>query len=438
MRLGMSGLLAMQSILPVDEGASASASAANASGRLLLQDEADQVGDGGGYNLSLQIAGIFILILTSFLGMSLAFLMEHLKERRGGKSAAASWQARALHVTVVALRGIGVGVIISTALIHLIGEAYVSRVNSPHSTLHSLPLPPHTSLSLSSSPSALRLTVCLLSRGGLVRPSFLGPAGGRARENQEYFKETAFGEVYEQWPMVFAMAGMFVMSLLEFLHHRVDAKACPVLDLAAPSVTPSFRTAAAAADSAKASVTNPLTSQEGEEGKGDGREGGTARQQRNAVLVEGSILIHSVLIGFDLGLQPERQWAPLVCAIAFHQFFEGFAIGQVVLEARFGLLKKSLMILFYSLTTSVGVCIGIGVTLGNSYDGGSQAANVTIAVINSICGGFLLFMGMSIFWVDWFVNNAAMHREESALAPSAGFLGVLFGMVAMAVIGMWA
>ena len=78
MRLGTSGLLAMQSILPFEE--------ANTSGRALQQDAAetaDDLADVGGYNLNLQIAGVFIIIATSFLGMGLAFVMEHLKERRG-------------------------------------------------------------------------------------------------------------------------------------------------------------------------------------------------------------------------------------------------------------------------------------------------------------------------------------------------------------------
>ena len=84
-----------------------------------------------------------------------------------------------------------------------------------------------------------------------------------------------------------------------------------------------------------------------------------ASKQRSAVLVELSILIHSVLIGFDLGLQTKSQWVPLVIAITFHQFFEGFAVGQIVLDAKFGFWKKFAMTAFYSLTTSVGIVIGI-------------------------------------------------------------------------------
>ena len=87
-------------------------------------------------------------------------------------------------------------------------------------------------------------------------------------------------------------------------------------------------------------------------------------KQRSAILVEASILIHSVLIGFDLGLQTKSQWVPLVIAITFHQFFEGFAVGQIVLDAQFTFWKKFAMTAFYSLTTSVGIAIGIATYLG--------------------------------------------------------------------------
>ena len=38
---------------------------------------------------------------------------------------------------------------------------------------------------------------------------------------------------------------------------------------------------------------------------------------RTAILVELSILIHSVIVGFDLGLQDVNSWRTLVVAIAF-------------------------------------------------------------------------------------------------------------------------
>ena len=48
-----------------------------------------------------------------------------------------------------------------------------------------------------------------------------------------------------------------------------------------------------------------------------------------------SILSHSVLIGLDMGVSGGGTFIALLIAISFHQFFEGFALAQVVLEAEF-------------------------------------------------------------------------------------------------------
>jgi len=327
-------------------------------GRVMVEEESAS----DGYNLSLQIGGIFIIIATSFVGMGLAYVMDYVKKRM--KGAESSW-VRGLDVSLDCLRGIGVGVIISTALIHLIGEAY------------------------------------------------------------EPFEDSGLAESYEQWPMVFAMIGMFLMSVVEFFHHRVEAKSQPEGRVDKP------------VDPAEYELEDKGLGGSTEDGAGPPGSG-FSKNQRNAILVEASILIHSILIGFDLGLQPEQQWVPLVTAISFHQFFEGFAVGQIILDAKFGLMKKCLMTFFYSITTAVGIAIGIGTYLGQNYEGQSRGANITIGVLDSLCGGFLLFMGMSIIWVEWFINNKDLHHSDSLLSPIFGFTGVAFGMAIMAIIGIWA
>lgn len=338
------------------------------------------------YNTNLQIAGVFIIVVASISGMGLSYLFGWIKSKGGMREGGSSeW---IFGIALELLKGCGLGVIICTSLIHLIGEAY------------------------------------------------------------EPFEESGMAETYEQWPMVFAMIGMFIMAILEFFHHRFEARSrLADEDEEAPTgpggkemetydnpvqrtasgrqvATSSYRTMEMPSIQAKA----PPTVDKGIKAK-----------QRNAVLVEGSILIHSVLIGFDLGLQTEKNWITLIIAISFHQFFEGFAVGQIVLDAQFGFWKKVAMISFYSLTTSVGICIGIGTYLGNGGDSGeTQSVLITIGVIDAICGGLLLFAGMSVFWTEWYVNNHEHHIADSLFQPAIGFLGVAIGMAIMAVIGIWA
>merc|ERR1711977_715968 len=92
------------------------------------------------YSTPLQIAGVFIIVAASISGM--------------GESI--------FGMTLEVLKGCGLGVIICTSLIHLIGEAYLP------------------------------------------------------------FEQSGMADTYEQWPMVFAMVGMFIMAILEFFHHRFE------------------------------------------------------------------------------------------------------------------------------------------------------------------------------------------------------------------------
>ena len=251
----------------------------------------DMVGVGAedAYDVNLQVAGVFIIMAASVLGMGLSYAF--------GSDAQAPSNGL-LYLSLQMLKGCGVGVIISTALIHLIGEAY------------------------------------------------------------EPFEDAGMSEIYEQWPMVFAMVGMFLMAILEFVHHRLEFRSRHYDASAAEVEHPD---ATLPAEGMPAEVTlNPL------QGDGAHHESdkevvtkSVASKQRSAVLVELSILIHSVLIGFDLGLQTKSVWIPLVIAISFHQFFEGFAVAQILLDAKFGFWKKFAMTAFYSLTTSVGIVIGI-------------------------------------------------------------------------------
>jgi len=74
------------------------------------------------YNTPLQIAGVFIIIVASISGMGLSYVFGWIKSkgamREGGSS---EW---IFGIALELLKGCGLGVIICTSLIHLIGEAY--------------------------------------------------------------------------------------------------------------------------------------------------------------------------------------------------------------------------------------------------------------------------------------------------------------------------
>ncbi|KAL9313135.1 hypothetical protein ACSQ67_018587 [Phaseolus vulgaris] len=55
---------------------------------------------------------------------------------------------------------------------------------------------------------------------------------------------------------------------------------------------------------------------------------------------------------------------PLIAALSFHQFFEGFALGGCISQAQFKASSATIMACFFALTTPLGVSIGTAISSG--------------------------------------------------------------------------
>lgn len=341
----------------------------------------EDVDDTSKYNYALQGAGLVIVASASALGAGFSYWIAHAK-RHGGKELV--FVAKLLSL----LKGMGTGVAISTALIHLIGEAY------------------------------------------------------------DGFEAAGWSCIYDSWPMVFALIGIFLIAFSEFMARRMHAESgthqsdnqkagtsdtrrtdpealldvdhghghVPKHDVpeAAPSPSPSKDT-----DSFISS--KEITS-----------------KRTAAAMMELSVVTHSVIVGLDLGLRNESAWSTFVVAVLFHQFFEGIALAQVVAEARYeSLLRAMLALGAFVLTTPLGIAIGMIVRATTGVNSTPTGVDLLLAILNSLCGGFLLYVGMVNLLSSWFVQDANFLR---ATAPYAvlGWVGLAMGMAAMAIIGIWA
>jgi zinc transporter 1/2/3 len=134
-------------------------------------DDHDEHGDEHGveeYNVNLQVAGLFVVIAASMLGIVMSYLLA----RQGGKE---SWANSAgFRSVIVFVKGVSVGVILSVALVHLIGHA---------------------------------------SHG---------------------FEDNGWNE-FESWPYVFVMVGIYMMAALDLMGQRFAAGRGEVSDLAKSS-----------------------------------------------------------------------------------------------------------------------------------------------------------------------------------------------------------
>jgi solute carrier family 39 (zinc transporter), member 1/2/3 len=120
-------------------------------------------------------------------------------------------------------------------------------------------------------------------------------------------------------------------------------------------------------------------------------------------------------------------------AIAFHQCFEGVALGGCLLEAEYSTRAYAAMAAAYSLTTPVGVAIGIGIRA--AYNPNSATALGVTGAFDAVAAGILVYMALvDLVAVDFM---SAKFRAETRLQV-AGYGGLIVGAAAMTVLALWA
>ncbi|KAH0983828.1 hypothetical protein GBA52_011005 [Prunus armeniaca] len=147
-------------------------------------------------------------------------------------------------------------------------------------------------------------------------------------------------------------------------------------------------------------------------------------------VLELGIIVHSVIIGISLGASESPDTIrPLVAALTFHQFFEGMGLGGCISQAKFKARGVAIMALFFSLTTPVGIAIGIGIS--NVYKENSPTALIVEGVFNAASAGILIYMSLVDLLAADFMNpklqsNGKLQAGANiALLLGAGFMSLL-------------
>ncbi|KAG6388034.1 hypothetical protein SASPL_153231 [Salvia splendens] len=163
---------------------------------------------------------------------------------------------------------------------------------------------------------------------------------------------------------------------------------------------------------------------------GDG-EDNTAR---HIVVLELGIVSHSVIIGLSLGVSHSPcTIRPLIGALSFHQFFEGFALGGCISQAKLRTLQSTLMACFFAITTPMGIGIGIGIS--SFYNARSPRALVIEGVLDSISAGILVYMAL----VDLIAADFLSKRMScNARLQFVSYLLLFLGAALMSLLALWA
>eukprot|EP00796_Vickermania_ingenoplastis_P008233 gene8232-5754_t len=158
-----------------------------------------------------------------------------------------------------------------------------------------------------------------------------------------------------------------------------------------------------------------------------------------AVCMEFGVTLHSVLVGLDLGVTGNDEVKVLMVALLFHQLFEGLAMGSRLADAEFKLSWEIVMMLVFSLRPARRWCRHrCDYRLPDILSGATYV--MVSSVLDSICGGILVYLALSLMLVDF---PKDMRRLCSREAPHATwkklglFGGLWVGAGVMMLIGKW-
>lgn len=151
-------------------------------------------------------------------------------------------------------------------------------------------------------------------------------------------------------------------------------------------------------------------------------------------VLEVGIVSHSIIIGLSLGVsQSPCTIKPLIGALSFHQFFEGFALGGCISQAQFKTLHATLMACFFAITTPMGIAIGAGIS--SVYNPNSPRAIVVEGIFDSVSAGILVYMALvDLIAADFLSKRMSCNVRLQVVSYFTLFLGA--GL--MSSLALWA
>ncbi|KAM5586872.1 zinc transporter 1 [Rosa sericea] len=151
-------------------------------------------------------------------------------------------------------------------------------------------------------------------------------------------------------------------------------------------------------------------------------------------VLELGILVHSVIIGITLGAsQNPDTIKPLLVALSFHQFFEGIGLGGCISQAKFKARSAAIMAAFFSLTTPIGIAVGTGIS--SVYSETSRTALIVQGTLDSAAAGILIYMAL----VDLLAADFMSPRMQGKMRIQLGsYISLLLGTGCMSLLAKWA
>lgn len=162
-----------------------------------------------------------------------------------------------------------------------------------------------------------------------------------------------------------------------------------------------------------------------------------ASQIGGILFLEFGIIFHSVFVGLTLAVSGE-EFKTLYIVLVFHQLFEGLGLGTRLATAPWPQGWRLLPWFFglaFGLTTPIAIAIGLGVR--ESYPPGSSTALITNGIFDAISAGILLYTGLVELIANEFLHSPEL-KHASVTRVFSAFFVMCWGAGLMALLGRWA
>ncbi|KAK2376514.1 zinc transporter 6, chloroplastic [Trifolium repens] len=161
------------------------------------------------------------------------------------------------------------------------------------------------------------------------------------------------------------------------------------------------------------------------------------KQRLVSQVLEIGIIFHSVIIGVTMGMsQNVCTIRPLVAALAFHQIFEGMGLGGCVAQAGFSYGTVAYMCFMFSVTTPMGIILGMILFSLTGYDDSNPNALIIEGLLGSISSGILIYMALVDLIAADFFHNKLINSDPRL--KKASFVALTMGSASMSILALWA
>ncbi|KAI9030742.1 Zinc/iron permease [Phycomyces nitens] len=331
------------------------------------------------YNLPLRIGSIFLILVTSGLGVFTPIILFRVLPYKAG-----GFREHFLNIG----KFFGTGVISGTAFIHMLPEAF-GHFSSP-----------------------------CLSSGWKTYPGYAGV----------FCMVASFGL---QLIELFAISNMEAMAKRRALAAQTEEESAGV-EVTDSKIVPA---------NTKGDLSPHEHSHDGFSTEGHVHSAGflenDEKMMRNmgTFILELGILVHSIIIGITVGTTGNHGFITLLIALVFHQFFEGVALGTRINELEFkGWIKPTIMGAFFLIITPFGMAIGVGVH--SAFPANSSSFILAQAILDSLSAGILLYSAF-ISLMSLEINQNVAFRRSSTMNKIISFTSMYAGAALMSVLGTW-